>query len=93
MHLVSKYPQTVRMDSQDFSFEEGEHITTEYSYKYTLKGFERLASKAGFEPVKHWEDPGQLFSVLFFHVRKPMALFEEDFRRIGMKRLTKIAVS
>ncbi len=31
------------------AFEEGEYITTEYSYKYTLKGFERLALRAGFE--------------------------------------------
>jgi len=70
MHLVSKCPQTVHVDSQDFSFEEGEYITTEYSYKYTLKGFEGLALKAGFEPVKHWEDRDHLFSVVLLHVRK-----------------------
>jgi len=93
MHLVSKCPQIVRVDSQDFSFQEGEYITTEYSYKYTLKGFEQLALKAGFELLKHWEDPGQLFSVLFLHVRRQPSAFEEDFPRVGMKRLTKLEVS
>ncbi|HLX68976.1 MAG TPA: L-histidine N(alpha)-methyltransferase [Verrucomicrobiae bacterium] len=93
MHLVSQCPQTVHVDSQEFSFQEGEHITTEYSYKYTLKGFERLALKAGFEPVKNWDDPGRLFSVLFLQVGKRTTVFEEEFRRAGMKRFTKLAVS
>src|SRR5215469_6034560 len=65
MHLVSQCPQTVHLDSQDFCFEEGEYITTEYSYKYTLEDFERLAVRAGFDLVKDWEDQDHLFSVLF----------------------------
>ena len=93
MHLVSKCPQTVRVDSQDFSFEEGEHITTEYSYKYTLKDFERLALKAGFELVRHWEDPGQLFSVLFLRVKRRTIVFEESFRAVSMKPSPKLAAS
>jgi hypothetical protein len=83
----------VHVDSQDFSFEEGEYITTEYSYKYTLKGFEGLALKAGFEPVKHWEDRGHLFSVVLLHVRKRASPFDEGFRRVGMKRRTELEVS
>jgi dimethylhistidine N-methyltransferase len=93
MHLVSKCLQTVRVDSREFSFEEGEHITTEYSYKYTPKGFERLALKAGFEPVKNWEDSGHLFSVSFLRVGKRTAVFDEGLRKEGIKRLTKLAVS
>lgn len=93
MHLVSKQPQIVHVDSQEFSFEEGEYITTEYSYKYTPKSFERLALKAGFEPVKNWEDPDHLFSVLFFLVGKRTTLFEEDFRGVGVNELTKLAAS
>lgn len=93
MHLVSKCPQMARVDSHEFSFEEGEYITTEYSYKYTPKGFERLALKAGFEPVKHWESPDHLFSVFFLEIGKRATVFKEDFRRPGMKRLTKLAVS
>jgi dimethylhistidine N-methyltransferase len=93
MHLVSKHPQTAHADSQEFSFEEGEHIITEYSYKYTLRAFERLALRAGFEPVRNWEDQNQLFSVLFLRVKKRTTVFEEDFRRVGMKRCTKLLVS
>ena len=92
MHLVSKCPQIVRLDSQEFSFDEGEHITTEYSYKYTLRDFERLALRAGFEPVKNWEDRNHLFSVLFLRVKERRTVFEEDFRPVRMKR-TKLAVS
>jgi dimethylhistidine N-methyltransferase len=68
MHLVSTRAQTVHLDSQEFSFEEGEHITTEYSYKYTLPGFAGLALKAGFKLVRNWEDRNHLFSVLFLRV-------------------------
>jgi len=70
MHLVSERPQIVHLDSQEFSFEEGEYITTEYSYKYTLPGFAGLALKAGFELVRNWEDRNQLFSVLLLSVRE-----------------------
>ncbi len=69
MHLVSQRAQTVHLDSQEFRFEEGEYITTEYSYKYTLPGFAGLALRAGFELVRNWEDPNHLFSVLFLRVR------------------------
>jgi dimethylhistidine N-methyltransferase len=69
MHLVSQHAQIVNLDSQDFRFEEGEYITTEHSYKYTLPGFAGLALRAGFELVKNWEDRNHLFSVLFLRVR------------------------
>jgi dimethylhistidine N-methyltransferase len=69
MHLVSKRAQTVHLDSQGFRFEEGEYITTEHSYKYTVPGFAGLALRAGFELVKNWEDRNHLFSVLFLRVR------------------------
>jgi uncharacterized SAM-dependent methyltransferase len=92
MHLVSRCPQTVHVDSQDFSFEKGEYITTEYSYKYSLKGFEGLALKAGFDSVKHWEDRDHLFSVVLLQVRKQGTLFEEGFRRVVMERRTELEV-
>ena len=69
MHLVSERAQIVHLDSQEFSFEEGEYITTEHSYKYTLPGFAGLALRAGFELVRNWEDSNHLFSVLFLRVR------------------------
>ena len=64
-----KCAQTVHLDSQEFRFEEGEYITTEHSYKYTLPGFAGLALRAGFELVRNWEDRNHLFSVLFLRVR------------------------
>lgn len=69
MHLVSTRPQTVRVGSHLFHFRQGEHITTEYSYKYTLQGFACLAMRAGFELVKSWEDDDCLFSVLLLRVK------------------------
>lgn len=69
MHLVSECEQTVHLDTHEFSFEEGEYITTEHSYKYTLPGFVGLASRAGFDLVRNWEDRNHLFSVLYLRVR------------------------
>jgi dimethylhistidine N-methyltransferase len=69
MHLVSKRAQIVHLDSHEFRFEQGEYITTEYSYKYTLPGFVGLALRAGFELVSNWEDRNHLFSVLLLRVR------------------------
>ena len=69
MRLVSQRAQSVRLDSHEFSFEEGEFIITEHSYKYTLPGFAGLALRAGFELVRNWEDRNHLFSVLFLRVR------------------------
>jgi dimethylhistidine N-methyltransferase len=69
MHLVSKRAQTVNLGSREFRFEEGEYITTEHSYKYTVPGFAGLALRAGFELVRNWEDRNRLFSVLFLRVR------------------------
>jgi dimethylhistidine N-methyltransferase len=70
MHLVSTRPQVVHLDSQEFGFDKGEYITTEFSYKYSLPGFTGLALKAGFELVKSWEDPAHLFSVLLLRCRR-----------------------
>ena len=69
MHLVSNRLQAVHLDGREFRFEEGEYITTEYSYKYTLPGFAGLALRGGFELVRNWEDRDHLFSVLFLRVR------------------------
>lgn len=78
MHLVSTRRQTVHLDSHEFTFERDEYITTEYSYKYTLTGFAGLALRAGFELVKSWEDPKQLFNVLLLRVRPARTEFEKD---------------
>jgi L-histidine Nalpha-methyltransferase len=79
MHLVSKRPQIVRLHSQEFGFEEAEHITTEYSYKYTSPGFAGLALRSGFELVRSWQDRNHLFSVLFLRVSGLQGLVKKEF--------------
>ena len=64
MHLVCRRPQTVRVGKRLFRFEPERHIVTEYSYKYTVEEFTRLASPF-FEPKRIWTDCDGLFSVLF----------------------------
>lgn len=63
MHLVSRRAQTVTLDGQRFSFDEGETIHTENSHKFTVDGLRALAVKAGFRPAAAWTDPERLFSV------------------------------
>ena len=63
MHLMSRVHQQVRLCGQTFSFEEGETLHTENSYKFTIDGLRALAIKAGFTPGPVWTDANQLFSV------------------------------
>lgn len=65
MHLVSVCAQTVHVGEAAISFRQGEHITTEHSYKYTLEGFADIASRAGLTVGKVWTDPRGWFSVHF----------------------------
>ena len=55
-------PKLESVDST-FDFAEGEAISTEYSYKYTVEELQRLAADAGFTPSRVWTDERQLFSV------------------------------
>ena len=63
MHLVSRQPQSVRIEDRRFDFGKGESIHTENSYKYTVEEFAGLASAAGFQQQQVWTDAGNLFSV------------------------------
>jgi uncharacterized SAM-dependent methyltransferase len=63
MHLVSGCAQTVRIGEKDFAFEEGESLHTENSHKFTIEGFRRLASSAGFDAGPVWTDELRHFSV------------------------------
>lgn len=69
LYLISRRDQTVRIGSDEFRFQAGEKILTEYSYKYTKNGFTTLARSAGFEFVKMWTDAGNLFGVFYFTVQ------------------------
>jgi dimethylhistidine N-methyltransferase len=63
MHLMSRIRQKVTLCGQTFSFEEGETLHTENSYKFTIDGLRDLARKAGFTPGTVWLDAGRKFSV------------------------------
>ncbi len=65
MYLVSERRQTVTLGDAEISFEAGEEILTEYSYKYSLASFRELADAAGFEVERVWTDEARLFSVQY----------------------------
>lgn len=69
MLLISRDDQTIEVAGQRFEVAQGESIRTEYSHKYAIEGFHRIAGKAGFEPVTVWTDPQQLFAVHLLQVR------------------------
>lgn len=70
MYLVSTEAQTVDVAGQNVSFDTGETIHTEYSYKYTLDRFSYLAESAGFTVEGVWTDPDDLFSVQYAEVEE-----------------------
>jgi dimethylhistidine N-methyltransferase len=63
MHLISKRPQTVRLQGRSISFRSGETIHTESSYKYSLDRFSALAKGSGWTPTASWTDSDGMFSV------------------------------
>lgn len=65
MYLVSERRQTVTVDDHKFTFDQGETICTEHSYKYGLTQFDDLALSAGFQVAKTWLDDDEMFTVKF----------------------------
>jgi dimethylhistidine N-methyltransferase len=63
MLLISREVQEVRVAGRRFEFATGETIRTEYSHKYTIDGFHRMAAAAGWRPEQVWMDPQALFAV------------------------------
>jgi len=68
MHLVSTEEQDLKIDRSNFLIKKNEHIITEYSYKYTLQDFEKLA-KDRFDLKRVWIDDNNLFSIQYLKVR------------------------
>ena len=64
IHLESLAAQSVSIGEHSFEFREGEMILTEYSHKYTIEGFAKLASSSNFRLHKSWTDDQQRFAVL-----------------------------
>jgi dimethylhistidine N-methyltransferase len=66
--LVSQCEQEVCMRDESFTFTEGEAILTEYSHKYTIAGFAKLANDVGLTLRRHWTDEHERFAVLHLAV-------------------------
>ena len=69
MHLVSRDRQELVLGKDRVWIERGEHITTEYSYKYTPNAFADIMQQAGFEIVQSWRDTMDYFAVYFCSVK------------------------
>ena len=68
MHLISHARQTVNIGEHAFTFQRGEHIITEFSYKYSPDELIALADRAGLRFEKLWTDDAKLFGDFFFAV-------------------------
>lgn len=62
-YIVSGREQDVHIGRCTFHFTAGEAMLVEYSCKYTLDGFARLAARAGLRVDRVWTDPHRQFSV------------------------------
>jgi dimethylhistidine N-methyltransferase len=65
IRLINDSAQTVTIGNDTVVIEKGEGILTEYSHKYTLDGFAKMAEGAGFKVARVWTDADQLFSVQY----------------------------
>jgi len=63
IYLQSLADQIVTVAGRRIAFAKGERIHAEYSYKYGLDQFPRLALEAGFQVNQCWTDPERLFGV------------------------------
>lgn len=64
MHLVSREGQRVLIDGYEISFDEGESIHTENSYKYDDASLHALAEAGGFTIEQRWSDSSGYFADL-----------------------------
>ncbi len=68
MHLLSKEAQDIKLNGSVIELKKNEDIITEYSYKYTVKGFSELVSDH-FEVRNVWTDSKELFSIQYLRVK------------------------
>ena len=67
MHLECKTNYECKLeDSDKITFTESERIHTEYSYKYTIESFSKLAAQVGLSLENYWTDENELFSVQYY---------------------------
>jgi len=63
LYIRSLVDQIVTVAGVRFGFTAGERIHAEYSYKFDLAEFRRLAEHAGYRSAACWTDAARLFSV------------------------------
>ena len=68
MHLESLAHHCVSVAGQRISFEAGETIWTESSYKYDFDALRVIVAAAGFEITRLWSDSRELFWVAYLSV-------------------------
>jgi dimethylhistidine N-methyltransferase len=69
MHLESQVHQYVTIAGDRISFDAGETIWTEASYKYDFDALRVVVAAAGFDITRLWTDARELFWVAFLSVR------------------------
>jgi dimethylhistidine N-methyltransferase len=62
--LVSQCDQAVEIADRRIEFAHGEAIHTEYSHKYTIDGFAKMADSVGLSLRRWWTDADEKFAVL-----------------------------
>lgn len=72
MHLAAIRDVEFGVGAARYRLAEGETIHTENSHKYTIEETRLLARVAGWDPVKYWTDPQQLFSLHLWHAMASM---------------------
>jgi uncharacterized SAM-dependent methyltransferase len=65
MHLVARRDVAVILDGAMRTFDAGERIHTESSYKYTPSEFSELLHSAGFRSMRCWQDAAGDFAVFY----------------------------
>jgi dimethylhistidine N-methyltransferase len=68
LYVRSNSDHTVSVAGEAISFRKDELVHTEYSHKYTVDGFARLAEQAGLALRRSWSDKREYFAVLHFCV-------------------------
>ncbi len=63
IYVKSLMDQLVTISGERIAFTADERVHVEYSYKFTIEEFRRLAVRAGFKPIDCWTDAENRFSV------------------------------
>ena len=66
MHLRATRPTAIAIEDRIFSFDAGETLHTENSYKYTIEGIERLIEKTSWRLENVWTDPSAWYAACLF---------------------------